>query len=182
MQKSSLYGAIIVRGDEKQVSRYKKDIVLLLNDWYHTSGAEQIAGLVGVPFKWVGDAQSFLFNGRGDFNCTEADINSTKCVPGTKEKGPLIINVEPNTVYRLRIVGASSLAFLNLNIDGHQLQMIEAETTLLKPFNTRFLDVGPGQSFSALLKTKTVRQLKRTPRNNGKFMHPDFRPVSPRSI
>lgn len=173
-----MYGAIIVQGDEKRVAKYKKDIVLLLNDWYHASGAEQIAGLLGVPFKWVGDAQSFLFNGRGDFNCTEADIKSTKCVPDTNEKGPLIIDVEPNTVYRLRIVGASSLAFLNFNIDGHRLRMIEAETTLLKPFNTRFLDVGPGQSFSALLKTKTVRQLKRTRRNNGMFIHSDIRLLS----
>ncbi|CAN8063568.1 unnamed protein product [Agarophyton chilense] len=168
LQKSSLYGAIIVDGDQKQVGPYE-DIVLLLNDWYHASGAEQIAGLVGVPFKWVGDANSLLFNGKGDFNCTDANIESAKCDPQTDEKGPLIIDVQPSTTYRLRIVGASSLAFLNFNIDGHQLRMVEAETTLLRPFNTRFLDVGPGQSYSALLRTKSLRQLRRTRNNNGLF-------------
>ncbi|KAI0556968.1 ascorbate oxidase [Gracilaria domingensis] len=165
LQKSSLYGAIIIDGDQNVVGKHK-DIVLLLNDWYHESGASQIAGLVGVPFRWVGDAQSFLMNGKGDFNCTQADIETEKCDPGTEEKGPLIIDVEPSTTYRLRIVGASSLAFLNFNIDAHKLRMVEAETTLLRPFNTRFLDVGPGQSYSALLRTKSLRQLRRTRRNN----------------
>eukprot|EP00178_Gracilaria_changii_P014574 TRINITY_DN40_c0_g1_i3.p1 TRINITY_DN40_c0_g1~~TRINITY_DN40_c0_g1_i3.p1 ORF type:complete len:481 (-),score=74.82 TRINITY_DN40_c0_g1_i3:1563-3005(-) len=168
LQKSSLYGAIIIDGDQKVLGKHK-DIVLLLNDWYHASGAEQVAGLVGVPFKWVGDAQSFLINGKGDFNCTDADIESEKCDPDTDEKGPLIIDVEPSTTYRLRIVGASSLAFINFNIDAHSLRMVEAETTLLKPFNTRFLDVGPGQSFSALLRTKSLSQLRKTRRNNGLF-------------
>lgn len=165
LQKSSLYGAIIIEGDEDVVGNYE-DIILLLNDWYHESANAQIEGLLRPKpnFKWVGDAQSMLFSGKGDFDC-----NNTKkvCDPEAPDKGPAIFDVEPDTTYRLRIIGASSLAFLNFNIDAHSLEMIEAETTLLRPFLTTSVDVGSGQSYSALLKTKSRKELAKLKNNNG---------------
>lgn len=176
LQKSSLYGAIIVDGDERIVGNYP-EFTLLLNDWYHASGDSQIAGLSAVPFRWVGDAQSLLINGRGDFNCS---ATNRTCDPDSPEKGPAVFDVKPDTTYRLRIIGASSLAFINLNIDGHELQLIETETTILKPFKTRFLDVGAGQSYSALLHTKTRAELAATEHNNGTFpSHPPDAHASP---
>ena len=170
LQKSSLYGAIIVDGDQKEVGQYEERI-LLLNDWYHASQNVQLEGLTRPfeDFKWVGDPQSLLFNGQGQFNCNETKKD---CDPTHPDAGPNIIDVKPNTTYRLRIIGASSLAFLNFGIQDHLLRMVEAETSLLTPFNTRFLDIGSGQSFSALLRTKSVKQLKKMKNNNGMYLFP----------
>lgn len=145
-----------------------KNIVLLLNDWYHENSNTQIAGLTQkLPneFRWVGDAQSLLFNGKGAFNCSET---VKKCNPAAPDAGPEIIDVRPGRSYRLRLVGASSLSFMNFGIDAHKLKMIEAETTLVRPFRTKYLDLGAGQSFSAILTTKTKKQLDAiAPGHNG---------------
>lgn len=166
-QKSSLQGAIIITGDEDSVGKFPERL-LILNDWYHRQGNDQIAGLLQPPetFVWIGDAESIHINGRGDFNCSETE---KPCDPNSSEKGPAIIDVEPDTTYRLRIIGTSSLAFFNLNIDNHTMSIVEVETSLIQPFSTAYLDVATGQSFSALLRTKSLEQLKATPQNNGLF-------------
>lgn len=172
-QKSSLFGAIIIRGDEDSVGQLAQcadDKLMLLNDWYHEDSDAQLAGLGQAPpnaFRWVGDAQSLLINGRGAYNC-----NSTvkKCNATHVDAGPEFIDVKAGETFRLRIVGASSLSFLNLGIDAHNLTIVEAETTLLKPFETDYLDLGAGQSYSALLRAKTREELDRTaPGHNGLF-------------
>jgi L-ascorbate oxidase len=162
LQKSSLYGAIIVHGDEDAlVSRYgnMKEKLLLLNDWFHNSSASQIEGLdkrLPETFVWVGDAQSLLINGRGQTNCS---ATKKPCNVSHPDAGPFILAVEPGTTYRLRIVGAAALSFINFFIDKHDLVLVEADSQPLVPFSTRYLDVGQGQSFSAILRTYTREEL-----------------------
>lgn len=172
-QKSSLYGFIIIDGDQDIVGDYP-EINILLNDWYHTSGPEQIAGLFQQPFRWVGDAQSLLFDGRGQFDCS---MTNKSCDPNAEDAGPAVFEVKPATTYRLRLVGSSALSFLNFGIDAHSVELIEAETTLLRPFTTDFLDLSPGQSVSALLRTKTVKELNALENNNGTFLPPVLSPI-----
>lgn len=62
------------------------------------------------------------------------------------------------------------MSHLNLGIDGHKLTVVEAETTLIKPLTVRYLDVGAGNSYSALFKAYTKRELDQMyPGNNGLF-------------
>lgn len=171
LQKSSLYGAIVVEGDEPVLPKYDEERTLLFSDWYHASATEQVYGLHSVPFKWVGDAQSLLINGRGEFNCSEylCSEKSKPCNSSHEEAGPFYLDVEPDTTYRLRLVGASSLAFLNFGIEHHPMSVVEAETTPLRPYRAHFLDVGSGQSYSVLVRTKSREELAAIPSNNGLF-------------
>lgn len=164
-QKSSLYGAIIIEGDEEVVGTYP-EFNLLLNDFYHRNRIELIAGLLHVPFTWVGDPESSLINGRGNFSCSKS---LDPCNETSLDKGPAIIDVKPDTTYRVRIIGASSLLLLNLNIERHFMTMVEVETALVKRFKLRYLDVAPGQPYSVLLRTKTKEQLAKVSKNNGMF-------------
>lgn len=171
MQKSSLFGMIIITGDEAIVEQHHNpDIELLLSDWYHASSAEQEAGLrqrLPNPFRWVGDAQTLTIAGRGQFNCSETE---KKCDPAHPDAGPTIIDVKENSRYRLRLVGASALSNQNFGIDAHSMRVVEAETTPLRPFWTRYLDIGASNSFSALLYTMTRAELDRkAPGHNGLF-------------
>ena len=166
LQKGSLYGLIVVKGDHVGTNVHRREIPMVLSDWYHESQQDQLEGLrrkLPEPFKWVGDAQSLTINGHGVFTCSET---TRPCV----EKQPRYIDVDEGRLYRLRIVGASSLSHINLGIDSHNLTVVEAETTLVQPFSVRYLDVGSGTSYSALLKTYTRDELDRMyPGHNGLF-------------
>jgi L-ascorbate oxidase len=171
LQKSSLYGAIVIHGDERPVGNVPlQDKVLLLNDWYHSSSASEIEGLnqrLPNPFVWIGDPQSLLINGRGTFNCSATTL---PCNPNSPDAGPFILDVEPGRTYRLRIVGAASLSYLNLNIDMHSMEIVEADASLVEPFTTQYVDLGQGQTISAILRTYTVEELqKKAPGHSGNF-------------
>ncbi len=165
LQKSTLYGLIVITGDNVGAI-HDRDIPLLLSDWFHETSYEQLAGLkarLPQPFKWVGDAKSLTFNGHGVYNCSNTNKICT-------QKKPVYIDVDEGQTYRVRIVGASSLCHLNLGIDAHSLTVVEAETTLVQPLRVRYLDVGAGTSYSALLKTYTRFQLDHLyPGHNGLF-------------
>jgi L-ascorbate oxidase len=63
--------------------------------------------------------QSLLINGRGQFNCSLAAAHT----PGAKQCGavnrqcaPVVLPVQPNKTYRLRVASTTSLASLNLAV------------------------------------------------------------------
>lgn len=163
LQKSSLYGAMIIHGDKHQLPSYDYERILLLNDWFHDSSTVQVAGLLNPSFRWVGDPDALLINGQGEFNCST--FTADECDQSIAK--PFVLHVKPSTTYRLRLIGASSLAFLNFGIEGHVMSVVEAETTLTKPMKVKFLDIGGGQSYSVLLRTKSVEELSKLKNNNG---------------
>lgn len=180
LQKTSLYGLIVVEGDSHIAHCKAPDIELLLSDWYHASSATQITGLrqrLPNKFRWVGSPQSLTIQGRA--HCFKPPCDPTFA-------GPLIIDVEPSSTYRLRIVGASSLAHMNFGIDMHKFRVIEAETTPTRPLAVRYLDIGSSNSYSALLTTFSRADLnKLAPGHNGLFWvqaNVRHRPSEPRGL
>lgn len=166
-QKSSMFGLIVIEGDEGQISATGGDVSMMLGDWYHESSSVQMAGLHQKAFRWVGSPQSLLINGKGEFDCAKTE---KACNASAVTTGPEIVDVEPGKVYRLRLVGASTVTFLNYGIDAHKLTLVEAETTCLKPHTVDYIDIGPGQTYSALLHAKTREELDRVaPGHNGLF-------------
>lgn len=170
-QRGSLHGAIVVHGDEGPALEVDGgDVVLVLNDWYHESDAELLAGLdkrLPDPFRWVGPPQSLLINGRGAFDCANT---SRKCDANHPDAGPFVMRVEPGRRYRLRIVGAASQSFLNFAIHNHLMEVVEVETQLLQPFHTDSLDVASGKSCSVILTAYTEKELReKFPDSNGNF-------------
>lgn len=170
-----MYGAIVIEGDKDDLPEYEKDKTLLLNDWFHDSDISDLAGLLATPFRMSRDAQSLLVNGRGEFNCSEIKCMTGKqdfikpCNASSPDAGPFYLDVQPDTTYRLRLVGSAKVNLINFGIEMHEMTVVEAETTLLKPFKAHFLDVAPGQSYSVLMRTKSASELAAIPNNNGKF-------------
>ncbi|XP_010535760.1 PREDICTED: L-ascorbate oxidase-like [Tarenaya hassleriana] len=161
MQRSAgLYGSIIVdvAEGEREPLRYDGEFNLLLSDWWHQSIHSQELGLSSNPLRWIGEPQSILINGRGQFNCSLAAHSSkeqmNRC---TFEKGdqcaPQILHVEPNKTYRIRIASTTALASLNLAVQGHKLVVVEADGNYVTPFAADDLDVYFGESYSVLLTT-----------------------------
>ncbi|KAL1158503.1 hypothetical protein V6Z11_A08G228200 [Gossypium hirsutum] len=161
MQRSAgLYGSLIVdmADGEKEPFHYDAEFNLLLSDWWHKSVHEQEVGLSSNPFRWIGEPQSLLINGRGQYNCSLAAKFSNSSISQCKFKGnekcaPQVLKVRPNKTYRLRIASTTALASLNLAIKGHKMVVVEADGNHVQPFAVNDLDIYSGESYSVLLKT-----------------------------
>ncbi|KAE8711486.1 L-ascorbate oxidase [Hibiscus syriacus] len=161
MQRSAgLYGSLIVdvADGEKEPFHYDGELNLLLSDWWHQGVHEQEVGLSSNPFRWIGEPQSLLINGRGQYNCSMAAKFSNPPIGQCKFRGneqcaPQILKVEPNKTYRLRIASTTALASLNLAIEGHKMVVVEADGNHIQPFAVNDLDIHSGESYSVLLTT-----------------------------
>jgi L-ascorbate oxidase len=66
--------------------------------------------------------QSLLINGRGQFNCslaaahTQGATNQCAATAANTQCAPVVLPVQPNKTYRLRVASTTSLASLNLAI------------------------------------------------------------------
>ncbi|KAL8160220.1 hypothetical protein V2J09_001757 [Rumex salicifolius] len=162
MQRSAgLYGSLIVDvadGEEEPFGKYDGEFNLLLSDWWHRSAQDQEVDLSSNPFRWIGEPQSLLINGRGQFNCSLAagfgNASSTPCkFRGTEQCAPQILRVLPNKVYRIRLASTTSLSVLNFQIQGHKMVVVEADGNYVQPFTVDDVDINSGESYSVLLST-----------------------------
>ncbi|KAG6629508.1 L-ascorbate oxidase-like isoform X2 [Carya illinoinensis] len=157
---AGLYGSLIVdvAEGEKEPFHYDGEFNLLLSDWWHKSVHEQEVGLSSNPFRWIGEPQSLLINGRGQYNCSLAaqysNTNSSQCkLRGNEQCAPQILRVRPNKTYRLRVASSTALASLNLAIGNHKMVVVEADGNYLQPFAVNDLDIYSGESYSVLITT-----------------------------
>uniref|UniRef100_A0A0D9WRC3 L-ascorbate oxidase n=1 Tax=Leersia perrieri TaxID=77586 RepID=A0A0D9WRC3_9ORYZ len=162
MQRAAgLYGSLIVdvADGEEEPFKYDGELNLLLSDWYHESIYTQMVGLSSKPFRWIGEPQSLLINGRGQFNCSLAAAHTPgakQCAVaggGNRHCAPVILPVLPNKTYRLRVASTTSLASLNLAVGNHKLTVVEADGNYVDPFLVDDIDIYSGDSYSVLLTT-----------------------------
>ncbi|KAF3441452.1 hypothetical protein FNV43_RR15366 [Rhamnella rubrinervis] len=157
-----LYGFLIVdvAKGEKELFNYDGEFNLLLTDWWHRTAHEQQIMLSAKPFRWVGEPQSVLINGRGQYNCTVAPGYATtnSSYPPCKFKGheqcaPTIFNVLPNKTYRIRVASTTGLGSENLVIANHTMTVVESDGNYVEPFTMDNLDVHTGETYSVLITT-----------------------------
>lgn len=148
----SCSGPLIIE-DKEPPYRTDGERIVYLQELFNRTDTSIEQGLQAKPFKWSGETNGFLINGRtiSDFGATDSSSQQLS-----------VINVTPDSVYRMRFVGAVSLSYVALGIQNHSsLQIVEADGSYTKPHNVSFLQIGSGQRFSALLKTKTCDELSR---------------------
>ncbi|XP_038878978.1 L-ascorbate oxidase [Benincasa hispida] len=160
MQRSAgLYGSLIVDPEEgkNEPFHYDEEINLLLSDWWHQSVHKQEVGLSSKPIRWIGEPQTILINGRGQFDCSIAakyNNNLKQCeLKGGEQCAPFILHVLPNKTYRIRIASTTALASLNFAIGNHRLLVVEADGNYIQPFLTSDIDIYSGESYSVLITT-----------------------------
>ncbi|CAN8300914.1 unnamed protein product [Cochlearia groenlandica] len=169
MQRSAgLYGSLIVdvAKEKREPFSYDGEFNLLLSDWWHESILSQELGLSSRPMRWIGEPQSILINGRGQYNCSLAaqfsnrtaqfsNLSLPMCTfkEDNNECAPQRLDVEPNKTYRIRLASTTALASLNLAVQGHKLVVVEADGNYITPFTTDDIDIYSGETYSVLLTT-----------------------------
>ncbi|KZV44443.1 plant L-ascorbate oxidase [Dorcoceras hygrometricum] len=158
MQRSAgLYGSLIVdvREGDKEPFEYDGEFNVLLSDWWHKGSHEQELDLSSNPFRWIGEPQTLLINGRGQYNCSLAAELSHSQMSQCKFRGnepyaPRLLRVQPRKTYRLRIASSTALASLNFAIGNHKLRVVEADGNYVHPFTVDNIDIYSGESYSVL--------------------------------
>ena len=146
LQSQAVYGAFIVE-DHKPPYYYDEERIMMLADWYHESDVDQLAGLMSPTFKWIGDPQSILVNGKGRYDCS-LDVGSTCNLTGIPYEQ---ITIQQGKTYRLRFIGATSLSYFQVSIQGHSMKIIEADGIYVEPYEVASLEINSGERYSVLL-------------------------------
>lgn len=112
-----------------------------------------MSGLTATPFVWSGEVDSVLINGVGVPNNTVAGHGDCQ-LP--------VIEVQPDTTYRFRFIGAGAISMVQIAFEGHtDLQIIAADSQYTKPHKIDYIQVAPGQRFDAIIHTKSAAELAR---------------------
>ncbi|MCL7038393.1 hypothetical protein MKW94_006097 [Papaver nudicaule] len=160
MQRSAgLYGSlnVDVADGAKEPFAYDDEITILLSDWWHQSVHKQEVGLSSKPFRWIGEPQSILINGKGQFGCSlggEFINGSTKCSQDIDEQcQPEVFSIQPKKKYRVRIASTTSLASLNFSIGNHTMTLVEADGNYVQQVEVDSLNIYSGDTYSVLIET-----------------------------
>ena len=164
-----LYGALIVRSkrDPYQKCRdYDDERTFLFADNYHDFADDIVAQLLS-PTGYNGTAaapspQSGLINGAGVFNCAAlARANARGRQPGMPSKCTQFSNpsmdIEPGKRYRFRFINTGSHAQHIISIDDHEMHVIFADGTPVKPHKVHRIPIHNGQRHDVLVDTNVGR-------------------------
>lgn len=148
----SASGPLIV-DEVKPPYRYDGERIVYLQELFNKTDDTIQTGLQSNPFVFSGETNGFLINGETISNYGALDNSSERLA---------VIMVDPGKTYRFRWIGATALSYAALGIENHtDLNVIEADAAYTKPQKTAFLQVGTGQRFSTLIKSKTCEELSK---------------------
>ncbi|RMZ84255.1 hypothetical protein DV738_g803, partial [Chaetothyriales sp. CBS 135597] len=138
---------------------YDHDVSILIQDFYVSNDSTIQHGLLANPFKWSGETTSIQINGFSG-NASFSNAKDASCTP-------YVLKVQPDRTYRVRFIGGTAISLVTLGIEDHDnLTIIEADSEYTKPWQTDHIQVGSGQRFSALLKTKSRAELEALNKTN----------------
>ena len=150
------YGMFIVHEVSTDVEpfAYDDEISVILSDWYHTAIGDIEAGLLRNPFRWPGNGNSVLINGKGECaECPFVHPSSSPSSSATCTGKRTNFLVEPGKTYLLRILNAASLAYYNMAIGGHNMTVVAADASYTVQSTQQSVDIGPGMRLSVLVTT-----------------------------
>ncbi|KAK5938930.1 hypothetical protein PMZ80_009122 [Knufia obscura] len=148
-------GALIVKDAGAPPYQYDDELILDIGDFYPEDDHEVESMLTAVPQQWTGDPAAILVNGQsGTAPTIENMTPDLSCQP-------YMINVKPDTMYRLRVIGGTAISMVTFAFDKHPaLDIIEADGYYTEKYTTDHIQIDSGQRFSALFKTKSQAELE----------------------
>ncbi|CAE6463521.1 unnamed protein product, partial [Rhizoctonia solani] len=126
-----IHGPLIIHSPDDPLKRgvdYDEDQILVVADWYHDTSAVITSALLSSAGYHGSIAapspNSALINGQGIWDC-DTYGNSSTCFTQT----PFEIQVVPNKKYRFRLINTAAHAMFWVSLDGHTLNVTEADDT-----------------------------------------------------
>lgn len=148
MQAISACGALIVDDCDDPPYNYDEEIILQFSDYSPRSDGGGGQGGRGR------NTDAILLNGKG--------LRSGDTSDGSDSCSLAVIEVEPSTTYRLRIIGATGLSHLAIGFEDHtELTVIQVDGgQYTQPYAVDYLQLGSGQRFDVLMTTKSEEEIE----------------------
>lgn len=124
---------------------YDEERILQWTEYWHQSGYDRHEYIMSKDF--IGDEgpDSILLNGK--------TVHDTQSYTEEECDGFSVIDVEPNRIYRFRIISSLTFRFLDMFIQDHDMVLIEVDGEYIKPHDIKYLEMSPGQRVSVLVQT-----------------------------
>ncbi|KAK5998734.1 Laccase-like multicopper oxidase 1 [Cladobotryum mycophilum] len=152
-QTSTASGPLIVEDSDPVPYKTDGERIIHIQEMWNKTDDDILAGLEATPLRWSGETNGFLLNGNTISNYGIVDKSSAKLT---------VIDVDPGKTYRFRFIAATALSYASFAFEEHtDLEVIEADGGYTKPLATELLQMGSGQRFSTLFKTKSCDDLKK---------------------
>ena len=135
LQAVTAFGPLIIHESRKQGQwqEIPSGPLLFSDQWLTSDRRGQEEGLLGSPFRWEGEPTGLLINGRRN----------------------LVITLQPNRKYLLRLIGATSLSTIVFAIDQHPMTVVEVDGTVVKPKEqVTSIEITSGQRYAVVIETK----------------------------
>jgi L-ascorbate oxidase len=146
---------LIVRDTAPAPHPYDEEIIVFVGDTFNKSDNDITSGLLANPFVWSGEATTIMFNGKSGTVLYNGTNSTTKY-------DPAVFQVQPSKTYLFRCIGGQALSLVTFGFEDHnELTIIEADGQYTKPATVDHIQIGSGQRFSFLLKTKSASELKK---------------------
>ncbi|PLB44503.1 L-ascorbate oxidase [Aspergillus steynii IBT 23096] len=168
-QAVSVTGPLIVEEQDKPPYEYDEERTIFLTELFNYTDSRVVQGITAPisDFHWPGEAASVLVNGK---NYPGLLPNETNTVPPfikanhsiERPCGPEVIKVKPDQTYRMRTIGGVALSPLVFGFEDHDnLTIIAADSHYTQPAETDMIQIGSGQRYDFLLRTKTEEELEK---------------------
>lgn len=135
LQSATAFGALIVDDPKRpwEAAEIPTGPVLLSDYWEGIDRLQQEEGLLASPFRWEGEPSNILINGKKNY----------------------VMTLEPDEVYLLRLIGATSLSTIVFGIDQHPMTVVEVDGKLIIPRpNLTSIEIASGQRYAVMIETK----------------------------
>lgn len=135
LQSVTAFGAIIVDDPQRpwEAAEIPTGPLVLSDYWEGIDRVTQEEGLLASPFRWEGEPSNILINGQKNY----------------------VMTLEPDEVYLLRLIGATSLSTVVFGIDQHPMTVVEVDGKLIIPRpNLTSIEIASGQRYAVMIETK----------------------------
>ncbi|KAG0051271.1 hypothetical protein BGZ83_003905 [Gryganskiella cystojenkinii] len=149
-----ILGPLIVHSpDEPHLKEYDEDIIMMIQDFYHTESAPLVSwflsqgsgGTEPIP-------DNGLINGRNGFDCAGDSQALFPTGSNCRNGAPMAsFDFKAGLTYRIRIINAGSFADFQFSIDDHMLTVIEADGVDMLPVAVQRLPIHVAQRYSVLV-------------------------------
>ncbi|KAK6530948.1 hypothetical protein TWF281_007779 [Arthrobotrys megalospora] len=145
-----LFGPLVIHSPkEPGRDRYKTDQVVMLHDHYHDLSRNKLYEYLAPDAENAEPIpDGALINGRNRRDCSKIE-EKYACDSGASRLAE--INLTRGASHRLRFINVGAFAEFEMGIDGHTMEIIEADGTALVPNPYHKLSINVAQRYSAVV-------------------------------
>ncbi|KAG1867396.1 Fet3 protein [Suillus subluteus] len=134
---------------------YDAEFTISLSDWYHEEQPVLSAAFINIAnpagAEPIPDSALVYFSQNGSYLAPIPGSNPSPVTSAVGFNENATLPFEPGKTYRLRIINMGAFAAFYFWIDGHQMQIIEADGTDTQEQSVDMLSVAAAQRYSVLV-------------------------------